>query len=96
MKQLLVILHAAAALAPTLAPTLAEAGGMNSGRRLDAIASGRLYDPILTPQVNPGFHFVDPTAEAALLRDIRDGRVNLDAMPEAQRNYYLQRLQPGQ
>lgn len=96
MKQFLVVLLAAATLAPTLAPTLAQAGGMNTGRRLDAIASGRLYDPILTPQVNPGFHFTDPSAEAALLRDIRNGRVNLNAMPEAQRNYYLQRLQPGQ
>ena len=96
MKQFLVVLLAVATLGPTLAPTLAQAGGMNTGRRLDAIASGRLYDPILTPQANRGFHFVDPSAEAAFLRDIRNGRVNLDAMPEGQRNYYLQKLQSGQ
>ena len=33
------------------------------GRRLDAIQSGRLYDPVLTPQMNPSFHF-QPNAEA--------------------------------
>lgn len=61
------------------------------GRRLDAIQSGRLYDPILTPQMNPSFHF-EPNAEAMFLHDLRQGRVNTDRIPEGQLNYFQMRL----
>lgn len=61
------------------------------GRRLDAIQSGRLYDPILTPQMNPSYHF-QPNAEAMFLRDLRQGRVNTDRIPEAQLNYFQFKL----
>jgi len=61
------------------------------GRRLDAIQSGRLYDPVLTPQMNPSFHF-QPNAEADFLRALRQGRVNVDRIPEAQREYFQMRL----
>lgn len=87
MKRLLYTLLALAVVLP--ASALADS---NNGRRLDAIATGRLYDPILTPQLNPDFELLDPSAEAALLRDIRDGRVDLNRMPEAQRQYYMDRL----
>jgi len=61
------------------------------GRRLDAITSGRLYDPILTPQMNPSYQF-QPNAEAMFLRDLRQGRVNVDRIPEAQLNYFQFKL----
>lgn len=61
------------------------------GRRLDAIQSGRLYDPILTPQMNPSYHF-QPNAEAMFLNDLRRGRVNTDRIPEAQRQYFQFKL----
>ncbi|KGF67552.1 hypothetical protein LL06_21660 [Hoeflea sp. BAL378] len=61
------------------------------GRRLDAIQSGRLYDPVLTPQMNPSFQF-QPNAEERFLYDLRKGRVNIDRIPEAQRDYFQMRL----
>jgi|GEM_PF-1390469 hypothetical protein len=84
-----------ALLIALLSVPVAASAGPNNSRRLDAIATGRLYDPILTPQLNPDFELVDPSAEAALLRDIRDGRFNLDRLPPAQRSYYLQLLEAG-
>ncbi|MBC7284313.1 hypothetical protein [Hoeflea sp.] len=69
----------------------APASAERQGRRLDAIQSGRLYDPILTPQMNPSFQF-QPNAEADFLRALRQGRVNVDRIPEAQRDYFQMRL----
>ncbi|HMQ57319.1 MAG TPA: hypothetical protein PKE65_02115 [Rhizobiaceae bacterium] len=45
---------------------LADSKGHNrSGGRLDAIAQGRIYDRLLTPQLNPGFSFAPGTDEQA-------------------------------
>lgn len=62
-----------------------------TGRKLDAIRSGRHYDRILTPQLNPDFHLF-PNAEARFLNDVRRGRFNLDSLPEGQQRYYRMRL----
>jgi hypothetical protein len=75
-------------------PTLASADSYRSGRRLDAIQSGRLYDPILTPQMNPSYEF-QPNAEAMFLRDLRRGRVNVERIPERQRQYFQMQLDSG-
>lgn len=69
-------------------PATAQA---NAGRKFDAIQSGRLYDPLLTPQMNPSFQF-QPNAEARFLHELRQGRVNVDRIPEAQREYFQMRL----
>ena len=41
-----------ALLGAALFPGLAFAASDRMGRRLDAIQSGRLYDPVLTPQLD--------------------------------------------
>ena len=63
--------------------------------RLNAITSGRLYDRILTPQLNPGFA-LDSRAEQELLKDVRAGRFNLDQVPPAQRYHFELQLDIGQ
>lgn len=75
-----------------LLPAQASAGSDRMGRRLDAIQSGRLYDPILTPQLNPGFEF-QPDAEARFLYDLRRGRVDAGRIPEAQMQYFQMQLE---
>ena len=87
MKRTLLI----ALMGVVMLPAFASAGSDRVGRRLDAIQSGRLYDPILTPQLNPGFEF-QPNAEAMFLRDLRQGRVNVDRIPDAQRQYFQMQL----
>ena len=87
MKRMLLI----ALMGVVVLPSAACAGSDRVGRRLDAIQSGRLYDPVLTPQFNPGFEF-QPNAEALFLRDLRQGRVNVDRIPEAQRQYFQMQL----
>lgn len=74
-------------------PPMTSAGTDRTGRKLDAIQSGRLYDPILTPQMNPGFEFNDPNAEARFLLDVRRGRFDLNQVPEAQREYFKMQLE---
>tara|TARA_R110002020_G_scaffold135228_6_gene302044 strand:- start:6013 stop:6279 length:267 start_codon:yes stop_codon:yes gene_type:complete len=64
----------------------------NAGRKLDAIQSGRLYDPVLTPQMNPSFQF-QPNAEADFLRALRQGRVDTDRIPERQLDYFRFKLE---
>lgn len=86
MKRLLLSALAAA----FLLPIPAEADRL--GRRLDAIQSGRLYDPLLTPRFNPSFEF-QPNAEARFLHDLRQGRVNIDEIPERQRQYFQMRIE---
>ncbi|MDF1610050.1 hypothetical protein PZ897_17860 [Hoeflea sp. YIM 152468] len=81
-----------AMLGLVLLSAIASAEPFRSGRRLDAIQSGRLYDPILTPQLNPSFEFNDPNAEAIFLNQMRRGRVRTDAIPEAQRQYFQWQL----
>jgi hypothetical protein len=81
-----------ALLGVVLLPAIASAGSDRMGRRLDAIQSGRLYDPILTPQLNPGFEFNDSSAEAMFLRDLRQGRVRTERIPEAQLQYFQMQL----
>ena len=61
------------------------------GRKLDAIQSGRHYDPLLSPRMNPSFQF-QPNAEARFLHELRQGRVNVDRIPEAQRQYFQMQL----
>jgi len=61
------------------------------GAKLDAIASGRLYDRILTPQLNPGFSF-DAQGERQFLDDVRNGRSTIDDAPEGQRQYFQMQL----
>jgi len=81
-----------ALLGVVMLPGFASAGSDRLGRRLDAIESGRLYDPILTPQLNPGFEFNDPNAEAMFLHQLRKGRVNVERIPEAQLHYFQMQL----
>lgn len=89
MKRILLI----ALVALVALPSLASAGTDRTGRKLDAIQSGRLYDPILTPQMNPDFEFNDPNAEAKFLLDVRRGRFDLNRVPEAQRSYFQFQLE---
>ncbi|WP_299870393.1 hypothetical protein [uncultured Hoeflea sp.] len=58
-----------AALAITVAVP-AHASG-----RWDAISSGRLYDRLLTPQLNPSHSFVDDRALQLYRKDLREGRI---------------------
>ena len=88
MKRTLLI----ALLGVVLLPGLAAAGSDRMGRRLDAIQSGRLYDPILTPQMNPNFEFNDPNAEAMFLQRLRMGQVRIEQIPETQRQYFQMQL----
>lgn len=81
-----------ALLGVVLLPAIASADSDRMGRRLDAIQSGRLYDPILTPQLNPGFEFNDSNAEVMFLRDLRQGRVRTERIPEAQLQYFQMQL----
>ncbi|PWV98313.1 hypothetical protein DFR52_105296 [Hoeflea marina] len=74
-------------------PSVASAERDRTGRKLDAIQSGRLYDPILTPQMNPRFEFNDPNAEAKFLLDVRQGRFDLNRVPEGQRQYFQFQLE---
>ncbi|AKI03050.1 hypothetical protein IMCC20628_04377 [Hoeflea sp. IMCC20628] len=84
MKRTLLI----ALISAILLPAVASADSERSGRRLDAIQSGRLYDPILTPQMNPSFEFNDSNAEARFLFDLRKGRVKSERIPENQMRYF--------
>ncbi|MEQ8480201.1 MAG: hypothetical protein RIC18_06060 [Hoeflea sp.] len=86
MKRLMLIALAGAFLLPV--PAEAE----RLGRRLDAIQSGRLYDPLLSPQLNPSFEF-QPNAEARFLYDLRKGRVGIDEIPEGQRRYFQMQIE---
>ncbi|MCY0092674.1 hypothetical protein [Hoeflea ulvae] len=88
MKRTLLI----AVIGALLLPAVASADSYRSGRRLDAIQSGRLYDPILTPQMNPSFEFNDPNEEAKFLFDLRKGRVKTDRIPENQMRYFQMQL----
>ncbi len=88
MKRTLLI----ALMGLVLLPALASADSNRTGRRLDAIQSGRLYDPILTPQMNPSFEFNDSSAEARFLFDLRKGRVNTDRIPKTQMRYFQMQL----
>jgi hypothetical protein len=88
MKRLLLTALAGIFLLPTLA--WADFGG--TGRKLDAIRSGRLYDRMLTPQLNPSFTF-QPNAEARFLYDLRKGRVNIDEIPERQLQYFQMQIE---
>ena len=81
-----------ALLGLSLLPVSAWASSDRMGRRLDAIQSGRLYDPILTPRMNPSFEFNDPNAEARFLYDLRQGRVNTGRIPERQLQYFQMQL----
>lgn len=76
-----------------LMPAVVWADSNRTGRRLDAIQSGRLYDPILTPQLNPSFEFSDPNAEAMFLHQLRQGRVVIEEIPEQQRQYFQMQLE---
>lgn len=76
-----------------LIPAVVWADSNRTGRRLDAIQSGRLYDPILTPQLNPNFEFSDPNAEAMFLHQLRQGRVVIEEIPEQQRQYFQMQLE---
>lgn len=65
-----------------------------SGGRLEAVSSGRIYDRILTPRLNPSFS-LEPRAEYQLLRDIRRGRVDTSLIPPGRLRYLLNRLDNG-
>lgn len=88
MKRIVLIALAGA----LVLPTLAWADSNRTGRRLDAIQSGRLYDPLLTPQLNPSFEF-EPNAEARFLYDLRKGRADIEQIPERQRQYFQMQLE---
>ena len=83
-------LIAALALLP-VAPASAFA---RSGGRLEAVTSGRVYDRILTPRLNPSFS-LEPRAEYQLLRDIRHGRIDTSLIPPGRLRYLLNRLDNG-
>lgn len=57
-----------------------------AGGRLDAITSGRLYDRLLTPQLNPSHSFVDPGAEKLYRKDLAEGRIK---PRDSSRRYHL-------
>lgn len=80
-----------AVLGLLMLPSLASAGSDRLGRRFDAIQTGRLYDPVLTPQLNPSFQF-QPNTEAMFLQQLRQGRVNVERIPETQRQYFQMQL----
>lgn len=88
MKRLMMIALAGLILMPVAA--LADSDRM--GRRLDAIQSGRMYDRVLTPQLNPNYQFNENGAEASFLYDLRQGRVNTDRIPERQLQYFQMQL----
>lgn len=58
----------------------------HAGGRWDAITSGRIYDRILTPQLNPSRSFVDDRALRLYYKDLREGRV---APPSDRRSLHL-------
>jgi hypothetical protein len=62
------------------------------GRKLDAIANGRLYDRLLTPQLNPSF-VLDYRAEQQLLGDLRSGQMELNDLPAPMRFRFDMMLQ---
>lgn len=76
-----------------LAATPAFAGDRR-GAKLDAIASGRLYDRILTPQLNPGYSF-DAQGERQFLDAVRSGRSVIEEAPEEQREYFRMQMDTG-
>ena len=89
MKALLIAaILATAAMATAAVPAMASSG---SGGRLDAIASGRIYDKHLTPKLNRRF-YLDAHGERQLLQALRRGRVTIEDVPPAQRDYFLRRL----
>ena len=87
MRKIALIALALLAATPALA-------GSRHGAKLDAITSGRLYDRILTPQLNPSFS-LDHRAEQQLFDDIRAGRTNLNSIPEQQRYYFQMQMDQG-
>ncbi|EDQ31719.1 hypothetical protein HPDFL43_17915 [Hoeflea phototrophica DFL-43] len=54
--------------------------------RWDAISSGRIYDRLLTPQLNPSFSFVDDRAARLYQKDLAEGRVK---PPQKGQRYHL-------
>jgi len=87
MRKIILIALALAAATPAIASD-------RSGARLNAIASGRLYDRILTPQFNPSYT-LDAQAEQQLFDDVRAGRTSLNAIPEQQRHYFQMQMELG-
>lgn len=90
MRKLVLIALALFIVAPAAAGDRSSMGG----GRLNAITSGRLYDRILTPQLNPSFT-LDQRAEEQLFDDVRAGRTNLDVVPEEQRHYFELQMDMG-
>lgn len=87
MRKIVLIALALTVAAPAMA-------GSRQGAKLDAITSGRLYDRILTPQLNPSYSF-DAQGERQFLDDVRNGRSTLDAVPEGQREYFQMQMDQG-
>lgn len=87
MRKIVLTVLALAAAAPAAAAD-------RRGARLDAIASGRLYDRHLTPQLNPGYS-LDHRAEQQLFNDIRAGRTDLESIPQEQRHYFRMQMDSG-
>ncbi|MCY0148908.1 hypothetical protein OEG84_14650 [Hoeflea sp. G2-23] len=56
--------------------------GSRSGGRLDAITTGRIYDRLLTPQLNPDYAFADPQAQRRFGADVREGRIKMPERPQ--------------
>lgn len=90
MRKLALIALALFIVAPATAGDRTSMGG----GRLNAIAAGRLYDRILTPQLNPSFS-LDNVAEEQLFDDVRAGRTNLNVVPEEQRHYFEMQMDMG-
>lgn len=87
MRKIALIALALLAATPALASD-------RRGAKLDAIASGRFYDRVLTPQLNPSYSF-DAQGERQFLDDVRNGRSTLDAVPEGQRYYFQMQMDQG-
>lgn len=60
-----------------------------SGGRLDAITTGRVYDRVLTPTLNPRFWMTDRNAQKAFERDLKRGRVKVDPQRVEQADWLL-------
>lgn len=70
---------ALAGMAAVAVPAQAES---RSGGRLDAITTGRLYDRLLTPQLNPDYAFADPQAQRSFSADVQEGRIKIPERPQ--------------
>ncbi len=79
MVRMIALALAVMAAVTAAVPAQAES---RSGGRLDAITTGRLYDRLLTPQLNPDYAFADPQAQRSFSADVQEGRIKIPERPQ--------------